>query len=426
MKCCYDPDLEAEGSCVNCNVPLCKTCLTDAELGEGLCQACIRQKRIFKFYQIFRITSCTLGVGWAVLAFIVIDAAKWTTNLSYGLLGVVGAFGLNMLVLVLLSRMLLVNLKPHQKVFVALARYSVSGNKVFFTQAIRAMKKVDNMELYKDALFDQLVSILILQSYDLPLDWITYFCDNFKLTKEELLDGILKFGIDVFEENIFHQDHYRAIEPYIEVIKEAEREDLYHKLIDQILDRLNNTDIKAAMRPPPITYQPMPGQQGTQQAQPQAQRESPAVIRDRAFLTELKLIDEELKEFLVKSGRDKDWEKLNEVIAVYELPKVPKSTIDAARLMATKTQTQMKGPDGIVGTADDLGDPSKVKICAECGNTFTKDQLMSYTFRDISVNVCRDCNQILEKDGHREPRLLASIRKPKEHKKLKDEAEDSD
>jgi hypothetical protein len=332
-----------------------------------------------------------------------------------------------MLVLVLLSRMLLVNLKPHQKVFVALARYSVSGNKVFFTQAIRAMKRVENMELYKDALFDQLVSILILQSYDLPLDWITYFCDNFKLTKEELLEGILKFGTDVFEENIFNQHHYQAIEPYIEVIKEAERDDLYHALIDKVLKRLENTDLKAAMRPPPITYQPMPGQQGMQQQpQSQAQRENPSVIRDRAFLTELKLIDEELKEFLVKSGRDKDWKKLNDVIEVYELPKVPKSTLDAARLMASQTQTQMKGPDGVAGTADDLGDPSKVKICAECGNTFTKDQLISYTFRDISVNVCSDCNQKLEDDGHREPRLLAGIRKPKEHKKLKDEAEDSD
>ncbi|NHJ41141.1 MAG: hypothetical protein FK731_14005 [Asgard group archaeon] len=419
MKCCYDPNLEAEGNCVNCNVPLCKTCLTDAELNEGLCQACLRQKRFMRIYQIFRIASCSIGVGWAVLAFIVIDAEKWTTNLTYGLLGIVGAFGLNMIVLVLLSRFLLLNLKPHQKVFVALARYSVSGNKVFFTQAVRAMKKVDNIDQYKDALFDQLVSILILQPYDLPFDWVSYLCENFKLTEEELLSGILKFGTDVFEENIFNQHYYQAIEPYIEVLKRTEKNDLYHKLIDQILKRLEEVDLKAASRPAPITFQ------GIQQAQPVQQREKPSVLRDRAFLTELKLIDVELEEFLTKAGRKDDWQKIEEVINQYELPKVPKSTFDAARLMATQTQTQLKGPDGIAGTADDLGDPSKIKICAECGISYPKDQLLSYEFRGVSVNVCYQCNQELENDGHREPRLLASIRKPKEHKKLVDEDKDS-
>jgi hypothetical protein len=420
LKCCYDPDLEAQGNCVNCNVPLCNICLTDAELNEGLCKACMRQKRFMRIYQIFRITSCTLGVGWAVLAFIVIDFEKWTQVLPYALLGVVGAFGLNMLVLVLLSRILLVNLKPHQKVFVALARYSVSGNKVFFTQAVRAMKKVDNISEYKDALFDQLVSILILQPYDLPYDWVSYLCENFRLTEEDLISGILEYGTDVFEENIFNQHHYQAIEPYIEVLKRTEKNDLYHKLIDQILVRLDGVDLKTAARPAPITFQ------GMQQAQPVQQREKPSVIRDRAFLTQLKLIDSELEEFLTKAGREKDWVKIDNVISGYELPKVPKSTFDAARQMAVQTQTQMKGPDGIAGTADDLGDPSKVKICAECGISFQKDQLLSYDFRGVSVNVCFECNQQLEKEGHREPRLLASIRKPKEHKKLIEKDEDSE
>jgi hypothetical protein len=399
--------------------------LTDAELNDGLCIACSRQKRYFRYYQIFRISTCTLGGVWLVLAFIVIPIDKWTVNLSYGLLGLLGAFSINMLTLVLLSRFLFVGLKPYQKVFVALARYSVSGNKVFFKQATRAMKKVDNMDQYKDALFDQLVSILILQPFDLPMDWISYLCENFNLTRDELLKGILTFGTDVFEENIFNHHNYQAIEPYIDVLKEAERFDLYNNLMDQILERLDNTDVKAAMRPPTVTYQPSAGIPGMQQQQQQAQpkRENPTIIRDRAFLTELKLIDEELKEFLIKSKRKKDWEKIKAVVDIFELPKVPKGTLAAATQLAMQTQQQLKGPDGIAGTADDLGDPSKVKICAECGITFTKDQLLSYKFRDISVNVCHECKQTLENEGHREPRLLANIRKPKEKKKFEEESE---
>ncbi|NHJ85938.1 MAG: hypothetical protein FK734_10785 [Asgard group archaeon] len=409
MKCCYDPEIESEGNCVQCNVPLCKTCLGNAQLEEGLCQACLRQKKMLKIYQIFRISVCALGVGWLVIAFIIISDTFWD-KLIYGSLGLMGAFAINMLTFYLLSRMLLSNLQSHQKVFVALARYSVTGNKVFFTQAIKAMKKVDDMTPYRDALFDQLVSILILQPYDLPTDWVEYLCENFKLTEKELLDGLLEYGTDVFEENIFNQHFYQAIEPYIEILNRTKKYDIYNKLMDQLMERLEKVDLKAATRPTPMA---VPGQQEYQQ------RDPPNVVHDKAFLTELKLIDAELEEFLIKHKRGDDWKKIDEVISAYDLPKVPKSTFDAAKMLAMQQQQQLKGPDGIAGTSDDLGDPNKVKICAECGITFNKDEMSSYVFRNIKVNVCSECLAKLEKDGHREPRLLAQILRPgEEHQEV--------
>ncbi len=417
LKCCYDPKLEAEGHCINCNVPLCKTCVTYAELNEGICRACRRQKSFLKIYGTSRIIICGLGIVFLVVSLIWISPGNLMNGFVYGLLGVMGAVAINMLTLALMSRFLLSNLEPHQKVFVALARYSVSGNKVFFNQAIKAMKKVEDMFQYKDALFDQLVSILILQPFDLPNEWVEYLCENFIFTEQELLDGILEFGTDVFEENIFNQHHYQAIEPYIEVLKRTEKTELYNKLIDQILERLEKVDLKAVIQPPPVSFQ------GTQ---PQPVREEPSVVKDRAFLTELKLIDYELEEFLTKAKRKKDWKKISEIIEDYELPKVPKSTFEAARAMATQTQQTMKGPNGIPGTADDLGNPNKVKICAECGISFYKDHLSTYVFRDISVNVCSECLATLNKEGHREPRLLASIRKPEEYKKVVDDSKEDD
>ena len=65
--------------------------------------------------------------------------------------------------------------------------------------------------------YQQCLIKLILQSYDLPQDWISYLCENFKQTEEELLNGILEFGTDVFEENIFNHYHYQAIGPFIEI-----------------------------------------------------------------------------------------------------------------------------------------------------------------------------------------------------------------
>jgi len=417
LKCCYDPEIDADGTCVNCRVPLCRTCLTEAELGDSLCFACSRQKKSFRFYGYFRIGMCSLGMVWLALSFLVIFPGDMTSGFTYGLLGLLGAFALNTVGAQIIQRSSLWGLKPETRVFVSLHRYSATGNKMYFNQALRLMKKIEDMTLYKDALFDQIVNILIYLPYDLPADWVEYLCENFNMTEKELLDGILEFGIDVFEENIFNNHVYQAIEPYIELLKRTDNEKLYHELIDKILTRLNTIDFKAVNRPPTYT---VPGMQ--QQQQPQ--QENPTVIRDRAFLTELKMIDAELKEFLVRTNRESDWKAISDIIDNYQLPKVPKSTFEAAKAMASQTQKQLKGPNGIAGTADDLGDPSKVKICAECGISFSEAHLSTYVFRDISVNVCSECLSTLEKEGHREPRLLASIRKPKEYKKLVDEAEE--
>ncbi|NHJ87873.1 MAG: hypothetical protein FK734_20590 [Asgard group archaeon] len=412
MKCCYDPELDSEGNCVNCNVPLCKSCYTDAQLNEGLCQACLRQKRFLRYYGFYRIAICALGIIWMVLAIIFFpnpEGGFFGPGLTYGILGLLAAFAINMISLVLLSRLLLSNLKPHQKVFVALARYSVSGNKVFFNQAIKAMKKIEDMTPYRDALFDQIVSILILQPHDLPIDWVEYLCEKFQFTEEEFLNGILEFGQDVFYDNIFDYHYYQAIEPLIEIYKRTDRKDLYNSLVDQIMQRLDKVDLKAASKPSPVNFPGMPQQQ--------VEKESASVLQDRAFLTELKLIDTELEEFLTKSKRKKDWEKINSIIEQFELPKVPKNTFDAARAMVSQQQKRPEGPDGIPGTIDDVKE-SKSKICAECSRSYPKEQLSSYVYNEIKVNVCSECLSKLEKDGHRAPRLLASITKP-------DEEEDS-
>ena len=420
MKCCYDPDIEADGACVNCRAPLCKTCHTEADFADGLCIACSRQKKSFRFYSYFRIGMCSLGMVWLVIALFVIWDLQ--SGFTYGLLGLLGAFALNTVGAQIIQRSSLWGLKPEARVFVSLHRYSVTGNKMYFNQALRVMKKIEDISQYKDALFDQIVSILINLPYDLPADWVEYLCENFNMTEKELLDGIMEFGIDVFEDNIFNHHVYQAIEPYIEILKRTDNEKLYHELIDKILVRLNTIDFKAVNRPPVYS---VPGIQQQQPQQPQQpQQENPQVIRDRAFLTELKMIDAELEDFLTRTKRKSDWKAISDIIDNYQLPKVPKSTFEAAKAMAAQTQKQLKGPDGVAGTKDDLGDPSKVKICAECGISFSEVQLSTYVFRDISVNVCSECLSILEKDGHREPRLLASIRKPKEYKKLVDKSEE--
>jgi hypothetical protein len=360
---------------------------------------------------------CSLGVVWLALAFLVIFPEDMTNGFTYGLLGLLGAMVLNTIGGQLVQRSTMWGLRPEQRVFVALHRYSVTGAKMYLNQALRIMNKIEDMSLYKDALFDQIVSILIYLPYDLPGEWVDYFCENFNLTEKELLDGILEFGIDVFEENIFENHIYQAIEPYIEIIKRTEQEQLYHDLMDKIMARMNSIDFKAVSRPPTYVIPGMPQQP--------AQQEDATVIRDRAFLTELKLIDAELEDFLMKSNRESDWKALSDILSNYELPKVPKSTFEAAKAMAAQQQQQLKGPDGVAGTADDLGDPSKVKICAECGITFSEDQLSTYVFREISVNVCSECKSTLESEGHREPRLLASIRKPKGYKEVVDDDEES-
>jgi len=411
LKCCYHPDQEAEGTCTYCNIPLCKTCLTDAGLNDGSCKVCLRQKQYVRVYNYMRIIVCSLGVGWMVLAFFIFDTSQgWSNALTYGILGLVGAFIINMVALTIFSRTLLSNLEPHQKLFVALSRYSVTGHKNFFTQAVNAMKKIDNLEAYKDALYEQLIAILILQPYDLPMGWSAYLSETFKLNEEEMLLELLTYGREIFMENIFENHHYQAIEPLIEILNKTARKDFYNELINKIMARLESVDLKAIKRSQPLQFA---GGMGQQPSQP-IRRESPVVLQDKAFLTELKLIDEELEEFLTKENRKDDWTKISEIIEQFELPRVPKNTFEAARSLATQQVTQQQQP-GVPATLpkeleEIQEDPSKRKRCAECGAQFTKEQMKRYHYEGISVNVCTHCYSILEKEGHREPKQLAQLR----------------
>ena len=414
MKCVYDPEIEAEGRCSLCNVPLCKTCYTEAELNNDLCHACTRQGKIARIYQIIRLSSCGLGLAWVVVAVIIFNQADFLNRILYGAYGLMGAIFINFITAFILTRMMISDLKPHQRVFVGLSRYAATGNKIFFDQALRAMKKVEDMTSYKDALFDQLVSILILQPYDLPMDWVNYLCENFHLTEEELLSGIIEFGTDVFEENIFNQHYYQAMEPYIEVLKKTENDSLYNNLMDKVMVKLNDVNLQELNKPPVYT---IPGQIPQQQQQ---QRADPKVIRDRAFLTELKLIDSELEEFLIKAKRQKDYDKIKSVIDEFELPAVPKSTFDAVKQLAagaapaqtgqTPTQTQTPSSDLIALPEQEPDEGTEVKKrCAECGQFFSKEALQNYEYNKVNLKVCKKCSKILEKEGHREPKLYSEL-----------------
>jgi len=411
LKCVYDPEIEAEGRCSLCNVPLCKTCNTEAELNNDLCHACTRQGKIARLYQIIRLSSCGLGLAWVVVAMIIFNNVQFINRILYGAYGLIGAIFINFLMAFILTRMMISDLKPHQRVFVGLSRYAATGNKMFFDQAIRSMKKVEDMSPYRDALFDQIVSILILQPYDLPMDWVNYLCEIFQLTEEELLSGIIEFGTDVFEENIFNQYYYQAMEPYIEVLKLTERDDLYNKLMDEIMKILDTVNLSELTKPPVYTI--------SGQAAPQQQRKDPKEIRDSAFLTELKLIDSELEEFLVRVKRQKDYKKIKEIIDDFQLPAVPKNTFEAVKQIAAggqaaKTQQaapkqQIQGdlialPEQVVDDADEIK-----KRCAECGQFFTKEELQTYEYNKVKLKVCANCLKILEKEGHREPKLYSDL-----------------
>ena len=421
MKCVYHPIEESEERCSICNVPLCKTCVAEAELDhQGACHACARQMKIGKFYQYFRIGSCGLGIAWLVVAMIIFTNVVFLTRISYGIYGLLGAFVLNFLAAFILTRMMISDLEPHQRVFVGLSRYAVTGNKIFFNQALKAMEKVEDMSKYQDALFDQIVTVLILQPYDLPHDWVSYLAENFKLTEEELLDGILTYGTDVFYENIFNHYHYQAIEPYIEVLARTENDKLYNKLIDDILEKLNYVDLKELSKPPEY----LPGQPGQQ---PRMKKQDPKIIREKAFLTELTMIDSELGEFLTRVDREKDYKTILSYTDNFELPAVPKSSFDAVKALAQGQQMQQAGAQQTqqamptTPRSDLIAPPQpeealeedtvQFRTCAECGKSFPKHDLQSYLYEKIQVKVCSDCNKILEKDGHRQPKLLADMNK---------------
>ena len=422
MKCVYHPLEESEERCTICNVPICKTCKAEADLEhEGACHACTRQIKISKFYQYFRYGSCGLGIVWLVVAMIVFtNVPNFLTRISYGIYGLLGSFVLNFLAAFILTRMMLSDLEPHQRVFVGLSRYAATGNKIFFTQALKAMEKVEDMSQYKDALFDQIVTVLILQPYDLPMDWVGYLAENFKLNEDDLLAGILEFGTDVFYENIFNHSHYQAIEPYIEVLSRTKNHDLYNKLIDDILENLKDIDLKELNKPPEY----IPGQPG--QA-PRMKKQDPKTIRDKAFLTELTLIESELEEFLTQTGRDKDYKKIVAFTDNFELPAVPKSSFDAVKALAqgqvpqqsaqTPQQAMPASPRSDViapvqsSIEEEPEDTVQLRTCAECGQSFPKHELVSYAYEKVTVKVCSKCNKKLEKDGHRQPKLLADMNK---------------
>jgi len=421
MKCVYHQMVESDNRCDICNVPICKTCTTEAELdNSGACHACTRQGKIAIFYKYFRIASCGVGGIWLVVAMLIFTTVPFLTRISYGIYGLLGAFVLNFLAAFILTRMMISDLKPHQRVFVGLSRYAVTGNKIFFNQALNAMKKVEDMSMYQDALFDQIVTFLILQPYDLPQDWVTYLAEQFKINDQELLDGILEFGIDVFYENIFNHYHYQAIEPYIEILKRQERDDLYNKLLDDILLRLKDVDVKEVNKPP--EYNPgQPGQPSTMKKQ------DPKVIRNKAFLTQLTMIEEELGEFLKRVGRAKDFKKILAVTENFELPTVPKSSFDAVKALAKGQQPQQQQAQPsqqqmVASPRSDLiapppleealpEDTVQLRTCAECGGSFPKHDLLSYTYEKIQVKVCTKCNKSLEADGHRQPTLLGKMEK---------------
>ena len=286
------------------------------------------------------------------------------------------------------------------------------------------MSKVEDMSIYKDAMFDQIVTVLILQPYDLPYDWVGFLATNFKITEQELLDGILEFGTDVFYENIFNHYHYQAMEPYIEILNRQERDDLYNKLLDDIILRLKDVDLKEINKPPEY----IPGQPG----QPNTmKKQEPKIIRQKAFLTQLTMIDEELGEFLKRVGREKDHKKILEFTENYELPAVPKSSFDAVKALARgqqpqqgqQQQTQQTRQQIPTSPRSDLiappqqneevepDDTVQLRTCAECGGSFPKHELSSYTYEKLKVKVCSKCNKALEADGHREPKLLAKMNK---------------
>lgn len=421
MKCAYHPIEESEQRCAVCNIPLCKTCTAEAELeNSGACHACTRQGKIGKIYHYFRLVSCGLGITWVVVAMLIFtNEPQLITRVSYGLYGLLGAFIINTLASQLLIRMMISDLKPYQRVFVGLSRYAVTGNKLFFNQALKAMNKVEDMSQYQDALFDQLVTVLILQPYDLPSDWVSYLAENFKLTEQELLDGILEYGTDVFYENIFNHYHYQAMEPFIEILKRQERDDLYNKLIDDILLELKDVDLKEMSKPPEY----VPGQPGQS---PTMKKQDPKIVRNQALLTQLAMTESELGEFLKRVGREKDYNKILDFTDNYELPAVPTGTIDSFRKLAQGQQTQQyaqqnQQPLATSPRSDLIAPPqpnvelpdntAQLRTCAECGKSFPKHDLSSYNYEKVQVKVCSSCNKTLEADGHRQPKLLADMKK---------------
>jgi len=129
------------------------------------------------------------------------------------------------------------------------------------------------------------------------------------------------------------------------------------------------------------------------------------------------MLDGEIEEFMISQKRQDDFVLIRNIIDSFELPAVPKNTLAAARSLLPQAQQQYRGPDkgadGISGTIDDALDVIKTKKCAECGDAFDREIMQRYIYNDVKVNVCNNCAEILEKEGHREPKLLSQVKKSK-------------
>ncbi|MCF2144082.1 MAG: hypothetical protein K9W42_10305 [Candidatus Heimdallarchaeota archaeon] len=330
MKCCYHPDQEAEGSCAYCAVPLCKTCLVDAKPNNGYCLTCLRQKQFARTFNYLRLLVWFAGIAWMILAYFIFEPTQgddWSYALAFSVLGPVVAVIINRLMFHVFIRLLLSNLEPQQRFFVALFRYSLTGKKSFFTQAVNALKRVPNPEYYKDAFYEQLIAVLILQPFALPAYWSDHLSSASGVKEEELLCELLTYGREIFLENIFKNHHYQAITTFIELLEKTALKDPYNELIDSIMARLESVDLEEIKR-----YQP---HKIANRIVLQAKQEEPQkVLVDKAFLTELKLIEEDLEIFFRNENRSKDWRKIAEITKQLQLPMMPKATFEAARYPA--------------------------------------------------------------------------------------------
>ena len=327
MKCCYHPDQEAEGSCAYCAVPLCKTCLVDAKPNNGYCLTCLRQKQFARTFNYLRLFVWFAGIAWMILAYFIFEPTQggdWSYALAFSVLGPVVAVIINRLMFHVFIRLILSNLKPQQKFFVAFFRFSLTGKKNFYSQALNAINQVPNPEVYKDAFYERFIAVLILQPFALPANWSANVSKAWKLSEEEMLLELLTYGREIFLINIFKNHHYQAITTFIELLEKTALKDPYNELIDSIMACLESVDLEEIKR-----YQP---HKVANRIVLQAKQQEPQkVLVDKAFLTELKLIEEELETFLMKENRLKDWREIAEISKQLQLPMIPKATFEAAR-----------------------------------------------------------------------------------------------
>jgi hypothetical protein len=425
LKCVYHPTEEATEVCPYCNLPLCDACYTDATLQENKCKVCQHTLKLSKAYQIFNTVSCSIGIAWLVAAFLIFQDVEIMTRILYGFYGLGGALILRVVVQFFIRYFLLMGLEPHQKALVGIARYASNGVDFFLKQAKKAYEKIDDPSKYEDAFVEQILSAIMLQFNKMPQNWLEYISKQFNFKPEELAEKILKTKMDFIKENIFHQYHYQAIEPIIEICEQQERDDLLLELIDEIMVIVEEINMKELGRQHTVE---LPGIKTPQNQQQQQEKKSLTVLRNEALLTELALIDDKLEGVMKENNRKDDFELIQEKISQFELPEVPKGTFDALKASALAAQGGQTGgglqaaqeapmPSGANVISDDIQglETTKAveKTCAECGDTFQLENMEKYDYEDITVNVCKNCFDDLESDNHREPKKLTDIRSGK-------------